>query len=258
MKKAIILAGPNTIFRSGAARILSLEMDMSVVLQSGNYSRCHTAIERHRSAVVLFSYVLLSEHVELIQSIKRAESGVILIADATDLVPPDLIPQLDARLPRNLLGADLVKCVRRVSRGHRSVHSRIDGTSVVPDPDGDRVRDCLTPKEMLVVSLISRAAKNKEIAERLGIKEQVVKNHLTVIFEKTGLGDRLELALFTMQHPSMFEAANNAGSLLRVKSIQPAARSWLRTCPYGHLLPPTCDAEAAAKCREGAAAVAVV
>ena len=58
----------------------------------------------------------------------------------------------------------------------------------------------LTPREIQIVGLILAAAGNKKIADTLNISEKTVKHHLTNIFEKLGVSNRLELALFAAQH----------------------------------------------------------
>ncbi len=80
------------------------------------------------------------------------------------------------------------------------------------------MRDRLTPKELQIVALIVQGCKNKDIAEQLGTKEQVIKNYLRSVYDKTGVSDRLELALFTIHHRILAEAAAKAGSLLERKS----------------------------------------
>jgi DNA-binding NarL/FixJ family response regulator len=87
-----------------------------------------------------------------------------------------------------------------------------------PDAVGARVRDRLTPKEMQIVALIVQGCKNKDIASQLGTKEQVIKNYLRSIYDKIGVSDRLELALFTLHHRLLAEAAHAAGNLLQMKS----------------------------------------
>jgi DNA-binding NarL/FixJ family response regulator len=57
----------------------------------------------------------------------------------------------------------------------------------------------LTPRQREIVSLISRGASNKEIAHALHVSEKTVKAHLTGIFRKLKLTDRLQLALFVTQ-----------------------------------------------------------
>ena len=79
---------------------------------------------------------------------------------------------------------------------------------------GARVRDRLTPKEMKIVALIVQGCKNKEIAIRLMTTEQVIKNYLRSIYDKTGVSDRLELALFTIHHRMLAEAAAQVGDAM--------------------------------------------
>jgi DNA-binding NarL/FixJ family response regulator len=86
------------------------------------------------------------------------------------------------------------------------------------DSVGTRVRDRLTPKEMQIVALIVQGCKNKDIAQQLGTKEQVIKNYLRSIYDKSGVSDRLELALFTIHHRVLAEAAAKAGQLIQMKS----------------------------------------
>jgi DNA-binding NarL/FixJ family response regulator len=74
----------------------------------------------------------------------------------------------------------------------------------------ERVRDRLTPKELKILGLILQGYKNKDIAEELKNSEQVIKNYLRSIFDKTGVSDRLELALFTMHHKILANAASRA------------------------------------------------
>jgi DNA-binding NarL/FixJ family response regulator len=95
-----------------------------------------------------------------------------------------------------------------------------------PEDDmvGMRVRDRLTPKEMRIVALIVQGCKNREIASRLKTTEQVIKNYLRSIYDKTGVSDRLELALFTIHHRVLAEAAAEMGSKLDLEDqVAPTA-----------------------------------
>jgi DNA-binding CsgD family transcriptional regulator len=86
---------------------------------------------------------------------------------------------------------------------------------------GVRAKVQLTPKESAIVSCVTQGMKNKEIAHRVGTTEQVVKNYLRKVYDKLGVADRLELALYCLnnrvvegqtsvapnEHPSQKEAA---------------------------------------------------
>ncbi len=74
-------------------------------------------------------------------------------------------------------------------------------------PSQDSPFDCLTPRERAVASLIADGAWNKEIAGRLNITEATVKAHLTAIFRKLGVTDRLQLGLFLARHAQGAPAA---------------------------------------------------
>jgi DNA-binding NarL/FixJ family response regulator len=63
-----------------------------------------------------------------------------------------------------------------------------------------RDRAQLSQREREIIVLIAQGYKNKEIAEKMFITEQTVKNHLHNIFDKLGVSDRLELALFAIHN----------------------------------------------------------
>src|SRR5260370_309254 len=96
--------------------------------------------------------------------------------------------------------------LRKVSEGHPWLDSRgvqwvleaFRGQGVRPVSQRPKVQ--LTPKESLIVSCVTQGMKNKEIALRVGTTEQVVKNYLRKVYDKLGVADRLELALYCLNH----------------------------------------------------------
>lgn len=61
-------------------------------------------------------------------------------------------------------------------------------------------RQCLTPKEVQVATLVWEGLTNREIAKLIGTTEQVIKNYLRTTFDKLGVWSRLELALYVASH----------------------------------------------------------
>ena len=214
----IILADNQAIFRAGAARVLALEDDMRIVAQCDDLPKFVTAIDSLRSSVAIVSSSLRPDLKELLGRIEIAGSRLILVTENSEQVADEIATLLDGVLFRNVAGSDLVECVRRVSRGQRFVQRTNVTTMQAADSVGTRVRDRLTPKEMQIVALIVQGCKNKDIAMQLGTKEQVIKNYLRAIYDKTGVSDRLELALFTIHHRVLAEAAAKAGNLIQMKS----------------------------------------
>ncbi len=65
--------------------------------------------------------------------------------------------------------------------------------------EGGRVTEPLSAREMEILTLITRGMSNKEIASKLGISHQTVKNHVTSILHKLGVNDRTQAALCALQ-----------------------------------------------------------
>ncbi len=110
-------------------------------------------------------------------------------------------------IPRSIAPDLLLKCVRKIAAGetwidNRSVSwvieaYRTHGGDAAAD---EKARPHLSPKELVVISCISRGMRNREIADQVGTTEQVIKNYLRKIYDKLGVSDRLKLALYCIQH----------------------------------------------------------
>jgi DNA-binding NarL/FixJ family response regulator len=214
----IILADNQAIFRAGAARVLALEDDIRIVAQCDDAPRLLSAIDSYRGAIVLLSSSMTLDTLDVAARIRTAGSRSILIAENGAELTDDLSRALDGVVYRSICGPDLLDCIRRVSRGQRAIQPSNVTSIAAQDSVGARVRDRLTPKEMQIVALIVQGCKNKHIATQLGTKEQVIKNYLRSIYDKTGVSDRLELALFTIHHRILAEAAARAGDLLQART----------------------------------------
>ncbi|MDQ2711708.1 MAG: response regulator transcription factor, partial [Acidobacteriota bacterium] len=73
-------------------------------------------------------------------------------------------------------------------------------SSGAPNGKTPRERAQLSQREREIIVLIAQGYKNKEIAEKMFITEQTVKNHLHNVFDKLGVSDRLELALYAIHN----------------------------------------------------------
>lgn len=214
----LILADNQAIFRAGAARVLTAEDDLRIVAQCEDTEKIFAAIEAFRGAIVLAGSSLHLDFGDLLARIRAHGNRIILVAENTEHIADETITLIDGILCRNVAGAELIDCVRRVARGQRVMQRANVTTMQFADSVGARVRDRLTPKEMQIVALIVQGCKNKEIATQLGTKEQVIKNYLRGIYDKTGVSDRLELALFTIHHRVLAEAATKAANLIQMKT----------------------------------------
>lgn len=209
----LILADNQTVFRVGAAKMLGSEDDMRIIAQCSDSKRMYELVGKFRESILLFSATLKSDLSEVAERLKGMESRAIAILENSQSAQPFRSPAIAGLLYRNVTGADLIACVRRVANGERFEQVPLKSAEVYEeDQVGARVRDRLTPVEMQVVGLLVRGNRNKEIATYIGTTEQVIKNYLRGIFDKTGVSDRLELALFTIHHKTLAKAVEAAGN----------------------------------------------
>ena len=208
----LILADNQAIYRAGTAKILAMEDDFRIIAQCAEVERLFPALETFRGAILIFASSLKLDPQALIPRVAAAASRCIVIAENGEAVAPWFAAGAQGAAHRNVTGPALIECVRHVGKGDRQVRAAgLDNPSHDEDAVGSRVRDRLTPKELKIVALIVQGCKNKEIAMRLMTTEQVIKNYLRSIYDKTGVSDRLELALFTIHHRILAEAAQIVG-----------------------------------------------
>jgi DNA-binding NarL/FixJ family response regulator len=216
----IILADNQTVFRAGAAHAIAADEENHIVAQCDTIDLLLRAVESFPGSIILVASILLRQAGDSALdeiTARAAGSRTILITENGETTPQETLLKVDGAVARNTTGADLADCIRQVAHGERGVIRSGGDTSPLMDAVGTRVRDRLTPKELQIVALVVQGCKNREIAEQLDTKEQVIKNYLRSVYDKTGVSDRLELALFTVHHRILAEAAAKAGHLIQQK-----------------------------------------
>jgi DNA-binding NarL/FixJ family response regulator len=206
----IVLADNQAIFRAGIARVLINVPGMCVVAQCADLDRLREAIESAPRSIVIFPSSIADDLHTPINWIKEAQCRAIMILEHDALLDDAVALRVDGVLLRSVAAPQLIECLLRVNSGQRYLQRAAVKTMPSPDHVGAKVVRRLSPKELQIVALISEGCKNKDIANRLGTKEQVVKNYLRTIYTKTGVSDRLELALFTIHHHALADVVEVA------------------------------------------------
>jgi DNA-binding NarL/FixJ family response regulator len=210
----IILADNQAIFRTGVARVLAMQDDMQLAAQCADEERLKEAVGSLRRSIVIFPSSIAGELGTLLDWIEQAGSRAVVIVEHGATLEEGVARRMNGIVTRSVAGTQLVECLHRVARGERCVQRAMVKSMPAPDRIGAKVLERLTPKELQIVALIAEGCKNKEIATQLDTKEQVVKNYLRNIYDKVGVSDRLELALFTIHHRALGEAAERARTAL--------------------------------------------
>jgi DNA-binding NarL/FixJ family response regulator len=206
----VILADSQAIYRVGIRKVFALEDDLRVVAQADSLENLRLAVERYPTDVVLLEGSLLTGTANIIPDLLRSAPDVKVIVQAVAADENQTV-ELYRRGVRGIVSRSispdlLVRCVRRIAAGetwidNQSVSWVIEAyraqASALVNP---RVQPKLSPKEMAIITCITQGKRNKEIAYQLGTTEQVIKNYLRKIYDKLGVSDRLELALYSLHN----------------------------------------------------------
>jgi DNA-binding NarL/FixJ family response regulator len=206
----IILADSQSIYRVGIRKIFALEDDLRVVAQADSLENLRAAIERFPTDVVLLEGALLAGVANAIPDLMRIAPDVKLIVQAVASEENHTV-DLYRRGVRGIISRSispdlLVRCVRRIAAGETWIDNqsvnwvieayRAQAAALVNPKSQPR----LSPKEIAIITCITQGKRNKEIAFQLGTTEQVIKNYLRKIYDKLGVSDRLELALYCLHN----------------------------------------------------------
>jgi two-component system, NarL family, nitrate/nitrite response regulator NarL len=206
----VILADSQAIYRVGMRKVFALEDDIRVVAQVDTLENLRAAVQRFPSDIVLLEGGLLTGTTNAIPELMRLapETKVIVQALAADEGNTVELYRRGVRgiIPRSISPDLLVKCVRKIALGetwidNQSINWVIEAyrsnAAALTNP---RAQPRLSPKEQAIIHFITQGKRNKEIAFQIGTTEQVIKNYLRKIYDKLGVSDRLELALYCLHH----------------------------------------------------------
>src|SRR5271165_1294510 len=207
----IILADSEAIFRVGMAKIFAAESDLEVVAQTESLPQTLNAVATTATDVILFETGLSPTPAEAVSEIARRalpEAKLVVVTQrAGEEETVDYLRRgVQGILTRAISPELLVRCVRRVAAGEtwldkQSVNWVIQAyRTQALQGSAPRQQLRLSEKEMFIISGVTQGLKNKDIAREVGTTEQVVKNYLRKIYGKLQVLDRLELALYSMNH----------------------------------------------------------
>lgn len=206
----VLVADTQAIFRAGLRKIFALEDDIRVVGQAESLAQTLSAVQKFSADILIFEAALAPNPPDTVSDLLRQCAScrlVVVLQEPDQEMTLELFRRgVHAVVSKEIEPEMLVECLRRVSEGEPWLEPR--WVTWVLDayrtqgmrPAGSRPKVQLTPKESLIVSCVTQGMKNKEIALRVGTTEQVVKNYLRKVYDKLGVADRLELALYCLNH----------------------------------------------------------
>ncbi|WP_146845337.1 response regulator [Cellulomonas terrae] len=191
-----MIVDDHEVVRRGVAEIVDRAEGMTVVAEAGSVADGLQRADLVRPSVVLVDLQLPDgTGIDVMRALRERlpESRAIVLTSFDDAgaLEAALDEGAAAYLLKSARGAEIVDAIRAVAAGRvlldqRAVSRHKDRQE---DPTGT-----LTPSELRVVELIGEGLSNREIAERLGIVEKTVKNHITSVLAKMGLQRRTQVA----------------------------------------------------------------
>jgi DNA-binding NarL/FixJ family response regulator len=222
----VILADHQTVFRVGMASALATEDDIRIVGQPQSVDQLLKALDNFRAHVLVLSSAFLDKLDEIKQTAARQRTAILLLEEPGNVMLCQFSPHVNGVMQRSADKSTALRCIRHLAHGGRVLRFvRNQRDEYHTDSVALRVRARLSQFELRVIALVVQGRKNREIASHLGSTEQGIKNSLRRIFDKTGVFDRLELALFVLHHRIVVVASREAHPTPALNSLA-AGRSF--------------------------------
>lgn len=206
----ILIADDHPIFRDGLRKLLEAEPGFKVVGEAADGEEAIRLIPVLKPDILLLDLAMPRlPGLETLRSIVSSGLDVKTIILTAAIEKAQLVEalQLGARglVMKESATSIMLKSIRAVMAGqiwvgHESVSSLVHALREKSVPLPSPKKFGLTPRELEVVAAIVSGYTNRDIAQKFSISEQTVKHHLTNIFDKLGVSNRLELALFAVNH----------------------------------------------------------
>jgi DNA-binding NarL/FixJ family response regulator len=205
---SIIVADSHNLYRLGLVKTIATSEDHRIVAQCADWSRLTAAIERFPGAIIIASPDLAPSIDAIATAAERSHCKVMLILNDTESYPAAAFRGILGIFRRSIPIPEFVNILKQVEKGNRCIPAVAKLSN--RDEVGARVAERLTEKEKRILALLTEGMKNKDIASRVHTTEQVIKNVFRMIFDKTGVSDRLELVLFVLHHETLERAVRSS------------------------------------------------
>ncbi|MBN1452641.1 MAG: response regulator transcription factor [Anaerolineales bacterium] len=212
----VVVVDDHPFFRQGVRDVLNTEDDIEVIAESGDGQEALELLQHVRPDVVLMDVNLPTMNgLQVTQKLKSQcpDINVIILTayDDEEQIYRAIRIGASAYFAKDIEPNHLLNTVRIVSQGYYMIADKRMTPSQAEQWLLERYRryglkpedvtfSPLTDREMEILELIIEGLSNKEIAFRLNISQQTVKNHVTSILAKLNLADRTQAAIYALRH----------------------------------------------------------
>lgn len=207
----VFLCDDHTLFRQGIRKLLELERDIMVVGEANNGQEMLEMLKKAGPDVILMDIGMPKmDGVTATYKSKKILPHVNIIILTVYEDEPHIFQAVKAGAMGYLLKDvsidELIEAIHRVNKGEALIQPVV-ATKILKEfalldkrkvKEGDKFYNDLTEREKEILRLIALGGTNKEIAQKVGISEKTVKNHISNIFQTLHVNNRTQAAIYAL------------------------------------------------------------
>ena len=200
----VLIVDDQPLVRRGLTSLLNGTTDIKVVgAASDGEEAVAYAVEEHPDIVLMDISMPGMNGFEALRRMLKAVAGtkVVMLTSYSehDMVVEAIDNGAVGFLLKDTEPQELLNGIRSAAKGDTPLSPKA-AKELLRDRIKRRPLDDLTQRELDVLTLVGRGMSNKQIAWRLGISEKTVKAHLGSVFDRLGVEDRVQAALWAQRH----------------------------------------------------------
>lgn len=209
-KISLMIADDHVLMRQGLKQLLELEKDIDVIAQTGNGEETvRKAMEFNPDVILLDINMPNMNGIDVLRRLKDlgTTSKIIMLTIHEDKEYLFETMKIGANgyVLKDSDADSLIKAIREVHCGKTYIQPSIASMLVEGLDEKDTSKEYgkikkLTKREYQVLILIAEGLSNKDIADKLYISEKTVKNHVSSLFKKLDVNDRIQAAIFAFKN----------------------------------------------------------
>jgi len=210
-KITVLLAEDHKVVRQGIRQFLDRERDIKVVGEASDGEEAVRLTGELKPDIVILDISMPKLNgIEAAKQIKQLDPRTIMLIltayDYEEYIFPILEAGAAGYLLKDMSGHELVDAIRTVYRGETVLHPAVARKLVERfrkksvNEESEKELEALTDREIEVLKMAATGMSNKEIASELFLSVHTIESHLTSIFNKLGVGSRIEAVMEGLRH----------------------------------------------------------
>jgi len=209
MSISVMIADDHKMVREGLHRLLETDGDICVASEAADGFECLDELKKQKADVVILNINMPKlDGISTLKKIKEyyPEQKVIILTGQSDIENLYKVYNIgiDGFVMKESSYTSLVKAIKLVYSGGQYIEptlipqlkNKMDNTT----SKHKQTEELLTKRELQILVMVAEGLYNKEIANKLGVTEKTVKNHITNLFKKIEVTDRIQAAVYAMKN----------------------------------------------------------